>query len=106
MVPDYASNFTQYLKNFLQFQSTVAYLKDPPSTYPYPAVDLLGTLDLIASNITKGVYTNWYDYELEIAFLIKAAYDGHLAVTLPLLSSFVFETNVQLLSFSTDGTSL
>lgn len=54
----------EWIVDALQFQSTLAYLKNPPSSYPLPAVDLIGGLNNIKTSIASGEYTNEYDIEV------------------------------------------
>jgi hypothetical protein len=53
-----ASRFLDYYNSTLQFQSTLAYLKDPPEGYQQPPIDVLEVLDQIKRNVTAGVYPN------------------------------------------------
>ncbi|KAF2149104.1 hypothetical protein K461DRAFT_301681 [Myriangium duriaei CBS 260.36] len=91
------------LKAYLQFQSDLAYLKDPPSSYKLPAVDLLGELDEIAAKVKASGYKSEYDVELDIFQLIGSANDGHLIITPFLIGSFQWATGLNLVSVSPDG---
>lgn len=62
----------------VEFQSTLAYLKDPPAGWPNEPVDIIAGLDDIASKVNDGTYTNEYDFETDIAALFIKAHDGHL----------------------------
>ncbi|KAI9692784.1 MAG: hypothetical protein M1820_009383 [Bogoriella megaspora] len=95
--------FVDWMLPFMEQQSTLAYLKNPPSGYPFPPTDLLGGLDSIKSNVSLDKYGSEYEFELDIHDLIVSARDGHLAVGLPLLSQFLINRNVQLVSVSLDG---
>ncbi|KAF2669042.1 hypothetical protein BT63DRAFT_413514 [Microthyrium microscopicum] len=95
-----------YIKQYMQFQSTLAYLKNPPKSYPYPPTDILGGLDKIASKTKSGGYKNQFDFEIDIVKYAIATYDGHTAVNQFLVSNFNFLTNVLLVSISGDGNSL
>jgi hypothetical protein len=53
-----------WIQDLVQFQSTLAYLKNPPPGYPLPAVDLSGGLNNISTAIASGKYTNEYDIEV------------------------------------------
>ena len=53
-----------WLQDILQFQSTLAYLKAPPPSYPLPAVDLVGDLNNISTFVANGKYSNEYDIEV------------------------------------------
>jgi hypothetical protein len=74
-----AANFTvNSIKQMVEFQSTLAYLKNPPKGWPNEPVDILAGLDDIASKVNGGTYTNEYDFENDIAALFIKAHDGHL----------------------------
>jgi hypothetical protein len=79
--PGRAIAHIEWLQAFLQFQSTVPYLKNPPQTYHLPAVDLVGGLNNISRTVATGGYGTEYDFELDIYTLINAAKDGHLGYT-------------------------
>ncbi|KAF2455616.1 hypothetical protein BDY21DRAFT_68796 [Lineolata rhizophorae] len=60
-----------------EFQSTMSYLEDPPSSYAEPAVDILSGLNEIKQKISDGEYTNEFTFEAEVAQLLTSAHDGH-----------------------------
>jgi len=96
----------------------LSYLIKPPTGYLYPAVDIMGGLDKITENLDGGVYSNEYDYQLDIYTLIAAAYDGHFAYTPDIIGVFYFTRLFSeslasgspdfytIISVSEDGTSL
>ena len=92
-----------WIQRFLEFQSTLAYLKDPPSTYAHPAVDVMGGLSSIGISFALGRYTNEYDIELDIYKLIQSAHDGHLLYRPTLVEFFGYNRNVSLVPVSLDG---
>ncbi|KAH8165545.1 hypothetical protein CIB48_g2681 [Xylaria polymorpha] len=49
-----AIRLLEELKPFLEWQSDQAFLKNPPSGYPYPPVDIMGELETIRSNLEAG----------------------------------------------------
>jgi hypothetical protein len=67
------------VKQYVQFQSTLEFLKNPPEGYVSDAVDLMGGLDDIKTKVGKGEYSNEYDFETDISILMTKAHDGHLA---------------------------
>ncbi|KAF1848095.1 peptidase S41 family protein-like protein [Cucurbitaria berberidis CBS 394.84] len=73
-----ASSTIDSIKQMVEFQSTLSYLKDPPKGYPNGAVDIMAGLEDIKSRVNKGDYTNEYDFENDIASLLVKAHDGHL----------------------------
>lgn len=98
-----ATQFLSYYKDTLQFQSSLAYLKNPPDTYKQPSVDLLGGLDLIQQAVDTGVYKNEYDFEAAVQSLIYTTHDGHINLYAGALSVFTFGAPVSIVSVSTDG---
>lgn len=53
-----AAEQLQGIKTLAQAQSTLAYLKNPPKGYLYPAVDFMGALDQVSQNLAQGKYEN------------------------------------------------
>jgi hypothetical protein len=66
-----AADFINWLKPYLQFQSTIGWLKNPPPSYQQPAVDLLGGLDAISSKVSSNGYKNEYEFEAAVAQLLQ-----------------------------------
>jgi hypothetical protein len=73
-----ASSTIDEIKKMVEFQSTLSYLKDPPTGWPNEAVDIVAGLDNIKSNVESGQYSNEFDFETDIASLMVKAHDGHL----------------------------
>lgn len=74
-----ASYVISDLKNMVQFQSNLAYLRSPPRAYVNKPVDILAGLDDIDVKIKNGTYKNEYNFEADIAELFSKSYDGHLS---------------------------
>jgi hypothetical protein len=74
---------------YLDWQTTLAYLKDLPSDYLEPALDVLGEFASIVSKLQSGRYVNEYDFELSLYELVQTTYYGHFRY-LPSLSASVF----------------
>lgn len=53
---DTQTAYIDYVIAFVQFQSTLSYLKDPPASYRLPAVDMMKEL----STIKHGIVSGWY----------------------------------------------
>ncbi|XPT03714.1 hypothetical protein M3J09_012800 [Ascochyta lentis] len=78
-IVEQAANYTvNSIKQMVEFQSTLTYLKDPPTGWPNEPVDLIAGLNDIGSKVNDGTYTNEYDFENDIAALFIKAHDGHL----------------------------
>jgi hypothetical protein len=90
----------------MQFQSTLAYLKNPPPGYQQPAVDILDGLRRIWDNVTAGVYENQYAFEADVQHLVYSAHDAHVNLQGGILSTFSFTSEYALLTASIDGKSV
>lgn len=95
-----------YIVPYINFESDLAYLKDPPSTYPMPAVDILGGLKEIRQNASVGAYTSQYAFDAAITDLIGKAHNGHFTYTTRLISAFEYHNALPLVSISEDGLAL
>ncbi|KAF3040604.1 hypothetical protein E8E11_000248 [Didymella keratinophila] len=67
----------QQLKEYLQFQSTLAYLKTG-SEGQIESYDILGQLDVLAEGVGNGTFESEYDVQLSIRKLLDGAGDFHL----------------------------
>ncbi|KAI9641314.1 hypothetical protein NHQ30_010116 [Ciborinia camelliae] len=101
--PAVASRFISYYNDTLQFQSTLSYLKNPPTSYQQPAVDLLEGLTRIQTAIDEGVFANQYEFEAALQTLIYAAHDSHVDMLAGVLSAFSFASPRDVVSLSLDG---
>jgi hypothetical protein len=94
------------LKQMIQFQSTLSYLKNPPQGYANEKVDLVAGLDDIGKKVSDGTYKSEYDFETDIAALLVKAHDGHLSFGgMAFGGVFRWRRNrqVALMSASSDG---
>jgi hypothetical protein len=92
------------IEKMVQFQSTLAFLKDPPEGYDNPPVDILGGLADIRNKVSEDQYANEYDLEAEIASFLDRAKDGHLGFDGPTYVGAVrWRRGFILLSLSVDG---
>lgn len=99
--------FVDYIEPYIEFQSTLAYLKDPPIGYTLPGVDVLGGLSKIRSNLVQGVYKQQWSFEKDLWTLVNILpHDFHFNLELPLMRLFKFQTSRSLVSISVDGESL
>ena len=79
---------------------------DPPSGYSMPPTDLMGGIDSILEKVNNNGYSSQFEMDLEVANLIKSAYDGHLIFQLCSQSIFNYEFDMPLVSISTNGLEL
>lgn len=102
-VPGVADQFLTYYNDTLQFQSTTAYLKDPPTSYQQPSIDLVQGLDQIRQGIANGVFGNQYAFEATLQNLIQQTHDTHLVLDFGILNAFSFGSPYGIVSVSPDG---
>lgn len=98
-----ATRFITYFNMTLQFQSTLAYLKNPPPGYQQPAVDVMQVLDQIQNNITAGNYKNQYSFEAAVHLLVNRMHDAHVTLSAGILDAFSFVSPYGVVSASVDG---
>ncbi|KAI0150264.1 hypothetical protein GGR57DRAFT_504603 [Xylariaceae sp. FL1272] len=95
-----AHTFLDEIRKYVQFQSTIEILQNPPDTYNSPAYDILGALDQIASNY----YDNHFQFDRDLLRAINSANDGHFWFTPCTSMPFTFyREEVGLVSISKDG---
>ncbi|KAL4902248.1 hypothetical protein BDW74DRAFT_181095 [Aspergillus multicolor] len=104
--PAVGSRLVNYINDTIQFQSTLAYLKNPPLGYRQPAVDLVAGLSQLQSDINDGVFDNEYVFETAVQRLLNAAHDDHLSLSGGILSPFGFQSPYAIASVSLDGIEL
>lgn len=101
-----ATRFLQYYNDTIQFQSTLAYLKNPPPSYQQPAVDLLTGLNDLQDAVNDDIFKNEYEFEAVLLHLLYAANDLHLSLAAGVLSIFNFASPYDIVSISLDGVQL
>ena len=104
--PAVATRFIKYINDTVQFQSTLAYLREPPSGYQQPAVDIISELAEIQNNVTTQVYQNQYQFEIDVQHLLNRAHDGHLYHRGGITAAFTFLAPYSVSAASPDGASL
>jgi hypothetical protein len=98
-----AARFIDYYNETLQFQSTLAYLKDPPTGYQQAPVDVDKVLAAIKANATAGVYPNQYAFEADVQLLVNQIHDAHVSLGAGALQAFSFASPYGIVSASVDG---
>ncbi|KAJ8109362.1 hypothetical protein ONZ43_g6159 [Nemania bipapillata] len=101
--PAVAARFLKYYNDTLSFQSTVSDLKDPPSTYQQPSVDLLCGLQTLQDAVNSDSFANQYEFEAALQLLLLNAHDDHLFLDAGILSVFSFGSPFDIVSLSVDG---
>jgi hypothetical protein len=98
-----ALRFLDYYNDTLQYQSTLAFLEDPPAEYQRPPVKVHEELKKISVNITSGAYKSQYEFETQVQVLISRLHDSHVNLDAGILSAFKFASPYTLVSVSEDG---
>ncbi|KAI1373826.1 hypothetical protein F4677DRAFT_190108 [Hypoxylon crocopeplum] len=106
--PEPAQKLIDSLKAFMQWQSTLAWLKAPPQSYGLPPVDILGGLDDISKTAAAGKYASEYEFQLAILQLVSKAHDGHFLFIPDIFKVFTFTNPLasDIVSAAANGTSL
>ncbi|THX69190.1 hypothetical protein D6D08_06082 [Aureobasidium pullulans] len=105
-----ASDLLESMRPYLNWQTTIAYLKDPPKDYAdkiQPPYDFWGIFDAIEANVAAGAYASEYDFGWDVYESFQQAHDGHFNFVPDSVGSvFTFGRTVPLASVSEDGKSL
>ncbi|KAL9092358.1 MAG: hypothetical protein Q9159_000866 [Coniocarpon cinnabarinum] len=101
-----ATQLIQYIKDTLQFQSTLSYLKSPPTSYQQPGIDVMQNLDLIQVQVDTGAFDNEYAFEAALQQVLLRVHDAHVLLVGGLLEFVAFGSPITLSSVSSDGTEL
>ncbi|KAL9620338.1 MAG: hypothetical protein Q9160_005137 [Pyrenula sp. 1 TL-2023] len=109
-VPLHATEATELLDSILpyvQWQSTLSYLKAPPAEYVEKIqgpVDIYGEIAAIRDRVTSGAYQSEYEFGFALYRVFQTAHDGHFAYSPDVVSGvFTFGRPVILVSASPDG---
>lgn len=103
--PEPAAKLITSFKAYVQWESTLAWLKDPPKEYGLEPVDIMGGLDEIFANATSQKYQSEYEFQSSIVKLVSRAHDGHFAFRPDVFKAFGFRNDLaaDLVSLSVDG---
>lgn len=100
-----ATRFIKYINETIQFQSTLGYLKAPPTGYQQPAIDIVSELSQIQANIQSGTYRNQYQFETDVQNVLFRAHDSHLYMSGGVTAAFSFQAPYSITAASVDGKS-
>lgn len=79
-VPLHASEATKLVESilpFIEWQTTIEYLKEPPRGYTEPAVDLRARFAAVLAKITSGFYKSEYEFQAALWKVVNSEHDGH-----------------------------
>lgn len=97
------------LNLYLEWQSNIAYLRNPPAEYTEDPIDILGGMEDIKQRLNSGDYLNEYDFQQDLTILFNKAYDNHFSWQSDILGTAMqFQTaaGTELISISSDGIEL
>lgn len=97
------------LKLYIEWQSNLAFLKNPPPDYTETPVDLMGEMNSMKQQLMSNGFNSEYDFQLELNKLFTRAYDNHLAWQPDILAGvmqFQRPAGTELVSISSDGNKL
>ena len=108
---DDATALVQSYKVFVEIESDLEYLKNPPEGYCNPPFDWLGWLDNIQTKINSSAYSGELEFQTELWYGLSQTFDGHVHWGLDVLTgpfSFMLDPTVfiGIASVSTDGVAL
>lgn len=103
-------DFLDSLRPFMNWQTTIEYLKDPPAEYAekiQPAYDFWANFDRIYDNAKAGSYASEYAFGFDVYELYQRAHDGHFVVYPDSVTAiFSYGRTTPLVSVSEDGQSV
>ncbi|KAF2799804.1 hypothetical protein K505DRAFT_413446 [Melanomma pulvis-pyrius CBS 109.77] len=101
--PAVATRFIHYYNQTLQFQSTLALLKNTPEGYQQPSIDVVQELWQIQGKVDAGLYQNQYVFEADVQLFVNRIHDAHVYLQAGILAPFTFASPYGLISASPDG---
>lgn len=104
---DLATAYLKEVNKYVQFQSTLEILKDPPPTYISHAFDIVGSIQAIEAKVEASEYSSYYDFESELLLAFRYANDGHFGIGTCTTRIFQFSRGLyELVLASDDGISV
>ncbi|KAM3504446.1 hypothetical protein MY11210_008344 [Beauveria gryllotalpidicola] len=93
-----------YLRPYIEYQSTIEILKNPPEEYLLSGVDLMGGLEAMQQKLKGNEYKTQFDVMTDLQSLFVATNDNHFGYTPGLFSAFrQIREGLDLVSISKDG---
>ncbi|KID62943.1 Peptidase S41 family protein ustP [Metarhizium brunneum] len=93
-----------YLRPYIEFQSTIELLKDPPPEYLLPGVDIMGGMQAMRQKLENNSYESQLDVMTDLHNIFVAASDNHFGYLPGLFSAFRYaRPDLNFRSISTDG---
>ncbi|KAK6498814.1 hypothetical protein TWF481_011387 [Arthrobotrys musiformis] len=100
---DLTLEFISGVAKYLQFQSTIEYLKNPPANSLQDPIDIIGSLEKLADQVRSGEIAHHIRFENAFRKLLQRCHDGHLGFTFNSASLVTFRGPFSLISISPDA---
>ncbi|OAA63794.1 peptidase S41 family protein [Cordyceps fumosorosea ARSEF 2679] len=96
-----------YLSPYIDYQSTLEILKNPPEEYLLPGVDIMGGIDAMRKKLQGNGYESQFEVMTDLRSLFVAANDNHFGYTPGLFNAFrQVREDFEFVSISSDGREL
>ncbi|KAI5461859.1 hypothetical protein BGZ63DRAFT_414491 [Mariannaea sp. PMI_226] len=94
----------KYMKPYVEFQSTLEVLANPPEDYLFEGVDVLGGLEAMENKLSDDQYKSQYEFMFDLRSIFAASNDNHFDYPPILLTMMQFvRIGFSLYSLSQDG---
>ncbi|OJD30635.1 peptidase s41 family protein [Diplodia corticola] len=104
-----ALNLIKTARPYWEWQSTLAYLKDPPAEYAekiQDPIDVFAELDALEASVANGTITKEYEFGYTLYRIMQRTHDGHFVYVPDSVGGiFNFGRPIPLVSVSDDGAS-
>ncbi|KAF3928833.1 hypothetical protein AA313_de0208806 [Arthrobotrys entomopaga] len=97
------------VQRYVQFQTTLSFLKNPPANDSYQApgsIDIVGLITDLSHKVRSKEVTQEYDFELKLRNIFASANDGHFTGTMGGILAIQFDAPFDIISVSKDGKGL
>ncbi|KAL1616183.1 hypothetical protein SLS56_011507 [Neofusicoccum ribis] len=105
-----ALDLIKTIRPYWEWQSTLAYLKDPPAEYVekiQEPVDVFAELDALEQKVSAGTITKEYEFGFTLYTILQSTHDGHFVYIPDSVGTvFNFGRPIPLVSVSDDGKSV
>ncbi|RVD87952.1 uncharacterized protein DFL_002154 [Arthrobotrys flagrans] len=100
---EFTLDFISGVAKYLQFQSTIEYLKNPPANSLQDPIDIIGSLEELADQVRSGEIAHHIRFENAFRKLLQRCHDGHLGFSFNSGSLITFRGPFTLISISPDA---
>ncbi|KAL9105640.1 MAG: hypothetical protein Q9227_009219 [Pyrenula ochraceoflavens] len=102
-----ASALLDSIAPYIEWQSTISYLRDPPSGYTLPAYDIEAQFAAIRSKVSSRSYPGEIAFENDLFDFFQGAHDGHFRFLPDGISTAIrWNRNAAVISISLNGTDI